>query len=90
VEQDAPVVIGSELPNNRGTSVTYAAEQPAAEVNRSHRLPTPLVWIEHWPKESTEGQERFELLVFSSYELTQRAPYLGEACSPNSTCSSYS
>jgi predicted acyl esterase len=46
-EQDAPVVISSELPNNGGTSVTYAAEQLAAEVIRSHELPTPLVWIEH-------------------------------------------
>jgi hypothetical protein len=76
--QDAPVVICSELPNNGGTSVTYAAEQLAAEVIRSHRLPTPLVWIEHWPKESTEGQETFELVVFSSYEVVERAPYLGE------------
>ena len=48
-DQDAPVVICSELPNNGGTSVTYAAEQLAAEVIRSHQLPTPLVWIEHWP-----------------------------------------
>jgi hypothetical protein len=77
-EQDAPVVICSELPNNGGTSVTYAAEQLAAEVIRSHRLPTPLVWIEHWPEESTEGQETFELVVFSSYEVVERAPYLGE------------
>ena len=76
--QDAPVVICSELPNNGGTSVIYAAEQLAAEVIRSHRLPTPLVWIEHWPKESTEGQETFELVVFSSYEVVERAPYLGE------------
>jgi len=36
------------------------------------------VWIEHWPEESTEGQESFELVVFSSYEVTERAPYLGE------------
>src|ERR687895_797786 len=78
-EQDAPVVICSELPNNGGTSVTYAAEQLAAEVIRSHRLPTPLVWIEHWPKESTNGvEESFELFVFSSYEVVERAPYLGE------------
>jgi hypothetical protein len=56
-EQDAPVVICSELPNNGGASITYAAEQLAAEVIRSHRLPTPLVWIEHWPKESTDGGE---------------------------------
>src|SRR5215207_5828402 len=52
-----PVVICSELPNNGGTSVTYAVEQLAAEVIRSHRLPTPLVWIEHWAKESTDGEE---------------------------------
>ncbi len=55
--QDAPVVICMELPNNGGTSVTYATEQLAAEVIRSHRLPTPLVWIEHWAKESTDGEE---------------------------------
>ena len=77
-EQDVPVVICSDLPNNGGTYVTYAAEQLAAEVIHSHRLPTPLVWIEHWPEESTEGQETFELVVFSSYEVTERAPYLGE------------
>jgi hypothetical protein len=78
-EQDAPVVICSELPNNGGTSVTYAAEQLAAEVIRSHRLPTPLVWIEHWPEESTNGgEETFELVVFSSYKVEERAPYLGE------------
>jgi len=29
-EQDAPVVICSELPNNGGTSIAYVAEQPAA------------------------------------------------------------
>ena len=78
-EQDAPVVICSELPNNGGTSITYAAEQLAAEVIRSHRLPTPLVWIEHWPKESTDsGEETFELVVFSSYKVEERALYLGE------------
>ena len=49
-EQDAPrpVVICSELPNNGSTAVTYAAEQLAVEVIRSHELPTPLlVCIEH-------------------------------------------
>jgi hypothetical protein len=77
-EQDAPVVICSELPNNGGTSVTYAAEQLAAEVIRSHRLPTLLVWIEHWPKETTDVEETFELVVFSNYKVVERAPYLGE------------
>lgn len=78
-EQDAPVVICSELPNNVGTSVTYAVEQLAAEVIRSHRLPTPVVWIEHWPMETTDGgEETFELVIFSSYKVEERAPYLGE------------
>jgi hypothetical protein len=38
-----------------------------------------LVWIEHWPEESTDGgEETFELVVFSSYKVEERAPYLGE------------
>jgi hypothetical protein len=41
-------------------------------------LPTSLVWIEHWPEESTEEQETFDLVVFSSYKVEERAPYLGE------------
>jgi hypothetical protein len=60
-------------------AITYAADQLAAEVIRSHRLPTPLVWIEHWPRESTDGgEEAFKLVVFSSYKVKERAPYLGE------------
>jgi len=77
--RDAPVVICSELPNNPGGSITNSAEVIAAGVIRANRLPTPLVWIEHWPEESTDGgAETFELVVFSSYEVTERAPYLGE------------
>src|SRR3712207_8865771 len=72
---DAPVVICSELPNNPGGSVTNSAEVIAAEVIRSHRLATPLVWIEHWPKEAMDGgEETFELVVFSSYRVEERAP----------------
>jgi hypothetical protein len=76
---DAPVVIFSELPNNPGGSITNSAEVIAAGVIQDNELPTPLVWIEHWPEESTgRGEETFELVVFSSYEVTERAPYLGE------------
>jgi hypothetical protein len=76
---DSPVVICSEVPNNPGGSVTNSAEAVAAGVIRAKRLPTPLVWIEHWPKESTHGgEETFDLVVFSSYEVTERAPYLGQ------------
>ena len=75
---DASVVICSELPNNPGGSITNSAEVIAAGVIRANELPTLLVWIEHWPEESTEGQETFELVVFSSYEVVETAPYLGE------------
>ena len=78
-ERDAPVVICSELPNDEGSSVTYSAHQLAAEVIRYHKLSVPPVWIEHYPKETTDGHsETFELVVFSSYEVRERAPYLGE------------
>jgi hypothetical protein len=76
---DAPVVICSELPNNEGSSVTYSTHQLAAEVIRYHKLFVPPVWIEHYPREATDGHsETFELVVFSSYEVKGRAPYLGE------------
>jgi hypothetical protein len=57
--RDSPIVICSELPNNPGGSITNSAEVIAAEVIRSNRLPTPpLVWIEHWPEETTEKERR--------------------------------
>jgi hypothetical protein len=78
-DQDAPVVVCSELPTNEGCSITYAAEQLAAEVIRYHRLPTPVVWIEHHPPIATDGTtETFDLVDFSSYEVRERGPYLGE------------
>jgi hypothetical protein len=75
---DDLVVICSELPNHPGGSITNSADVIAAGVIHANELPTPLVWVEHWPEESTEGQETFELVVFSSYEVIERAPYLGE------------
>jgi hypothetical protein len=56
-----------ELPNNPGGSITNSAEVIAAEVTRANELPTPLVWVEHWPEESVGGREEtFELMVFHS------------------------
>ena len=76
---DAPVVICSELPNNPGGSITNSVEVIAAGVIQNNKLPTPPVWIEHRPEESTRsGVEAFDLVVFSSYEVEERAPYLGE------------
>jgi hypothetical protein len=78
-ERDSPVVICSELPNNEGSSVTYSAHQIASEVIRYNESALPPVWIEYYPKQATDGtSETFELVVFSSYEIRERAPYLGE------------
>ena len=65
--------------SNEGASVTYAAEQLAVEVIRYNHVRTPLVWIEHYPPETTNNRkEIFNLVSFSSYEVTERGPYLGE------------
>ena len=78
-ERDAPVVLCSELPNNEGSSVTYAAHQIVAEVISYNEFALPPIWIEHYPPETTNGaSETFEMVIFSSYEVTEKAPYLGE------------
>ena len=75
----APVVLCSELPNNPGGSITDSAAVVAAEVIRANELLTPLVWIEYLPKEGTDrGAGTSEPVVFSSYKVEERAPYLGE------------
>ena len=76
---DALVVICSELPNNPGGSITNSADVIAAGVIRANELPTPLVWIEHWPKESSGGgEETFDLVVFSSSKVAEMALYHGQ------------
>ena len=57
---DAPVVVCSELPNNPGGSITNSAEVIAAGVILTNKLPTPLVWIKHWSKESTRMATWYE------------------------------
>ncbi len=77
-ERDTTVVICSELPINEGSSIIYSAHQIGAEVISYHKLSLP-VWVEYYPPETTDGtSETFELVVFSSYEIRERAPYLGE------------
>src|SRR3712207_9365406 len=52
--------------------------QIAAEVISYNEFALPPIWIEHYPPETTDGaSETFEMVVFSSYEVTERAPYLG-------------
>lgn len=69
-ERDLFVVVCSELPGNRGSSVTDAAERIAGSVIDALGLPVPLVWIEHHPPETTDGAtETFDLVVFGHYEV---------------------
>jgi hypothetical protein len=53
--REAPVVICSELPNNQRGSITNSAEMIAAGMIQANELPTPLVWIEHWPRSKTRS-----------------------------------
>ena len=67
---DAPVVICSELPENRGDEMV---ESLAAEVVRDRfssglpDLPRPVLWIEHRPSRRGRGPGRYALLTFPTY-----------------------
>lgn len=79
--RDEAVVIATELPDNEGMSITNAAERIASEVISFHRLPTPLVWVEHY-EDGAHGTEEdphtFDSVTFSSYEIEDLGAYLGE------------
>jgi len=66
----AAVVVCSQPPDNDNTSVTNMAEYLAAEVIGEHKLPTPLVWIEHYPEHEGEVGE-YALVRYSSWELKE-------------------
>jgi hypothetical protein len=79
--RDEAVVICTELPDNPGMSVTQAAERIAGEVISFHRLPTPLVWIEHRQdraKGTPQDSHTFELVTFAGYEVEVLGAYMGE------------
>ncbi len=78
-DRDAAVVIATELQDNPGQSITRYAERLAAEVIEGQLLSGPLVWIEHYPPESTnQGAETFEMVSFSDYEVREdRTSYMG-------------
>ncbi len=67
---DAPVILCSELPEDRGVEMV---ERLAAEVIRDRftdslpDLPRPLLWIEHRPSRRGRGPGRYALLTFPTY-----------------------
>ena len=80
-ELDSPVVVCTGSRFNEGQSITNAAERIAAEVIHGHRLPTPLVWIEHNEKgagQRPEDPASFDLVTFASYEVENLGSYMGE------------
>ena len=66
----APVVVCSQLADNDNTSVTNMAEYLAAEVIEEHSLPTPLVWVEHYPEHGGRLGE-YSLVRFSSWKIEE-------------------
>ncbi len=62
-----PMVICSQLPDNDNTSVTNMSEYVAAEVIEEHTLPTPLIWIEHYPEHRGQLGE-YSLVRFSHWQ----------------------
>ena len=63
-----PMVVCSQLPDNDNTSVTNLAEYLAAEVIEEHSLPTPMIWIEHYP-EHEEDLRQYSLVAFFDWKL---------------------
>jgi hypothetical protein len=70
VADDAPVVLCSELPEDRSDEMV---ERLAAEVVRDRfvpglpDLPRPVLWIEHRPSRKGRGPGRYMLLTFPTY-----------------------
>ena len=71
-ERDVPVVVCSELPDDRGRGVAGAVARIAGSVIDALKLPVPSVWIEHRPPKGTDGRaETFDLVVFGHYEVRE-------------------
>ena len=69
-EGQPPVVVCSQLPDNTNTSVTNMAEYLAAEISEEHALPTPLLWLEHYPEHEGRIGE-WSWVRFSTWEAEE-------------------
>ena len=56
-EEQTPVGMCSQLPDNINTSVTNMAEYLVAEILEEHSLTIPLPWIEPYPEHEAESGE---------------------------------
>ena len=74
-------MIATELRGNEGMSITNSAERIAGEVISFHRLPTPLVWIEHYEDGARgipEDPHTFHLVAFFKLRGRDLGAYMGE------------
>ena len=80
---EVPVVVATELDDNRGTSITNMSEFLAADVIARHfperfEAEDPVIWLEHYPRtpaEQRQGLPDFSRAEFSSF--TPRVERLG-------------
>ena len=69
------VFIATEVPANRGTSITNYAEHLATAMRKQHGLkPEDVIWIEHYPEAKDRRKESFDLVRFAVVGDTFRTP----------------
>jgi hypothetical protein len=58
--------IATEVPENRGTSITNYAEHLATAMRKQYGLkPEDVIWIEHYPEAKDRRMESFDLVRFA-------------------------
>ena len=69
------VFIATEVPENRGTSITNYAEHLATAMRKQHGLkPEDVIWIEHYPEAKDRRKESFDLVRFAVVGNTFHTP----------------
>ena len=70
------VFIATELPENRGTSITNYAEHLATAMRKQYgSKPEDVIWIEHYPEAKDRRKESFDLVRFAVVGDTFRTPF---------------
>ena len=69
------VFIATEVPENRGTSITNYAEHLATAMRKQYGLkPEDVIWIEHYPEAKDRRKESFDLVRFAVEGDSFRTP----------------
>src|SRR5215469_18898412 len=69
------VFIATEVPENRGTSITNYAEHLATAMRKQYGLkPLDVIWIEHYPEAKDRRMESFDLVCFAVLGDSFRTP----------------